>query len=161
MWSPSPLVGEGLGRRGAPCARLASSPGLPSLRSGSEECRLPVAVDTLDTLVAQHEGGRLRILATSGTRRAVASIPTFAESGIDTTAVGWNVVYAKASMPAPQAERIAAEIAASMAVPALQKAFLDAKSEPVAATRAQTRTMLDAFRARWVPVIRNAGLQFE
>ncbi|MCA3250727.1 MAG: tripartite tricarboxylate transporter substrate-binding protein [Pseudomonadota bacterium] len=122
---------------------------------------LPVAVDTLDTLVAQHEGGRLRILATSGTRRAVASIPTFAESGIDTTAVGWNVVYAKASMPAPQAERIAAEIAASMAVPALQKAFLDAKSEPVAATRAQTRTMLDAFRARWVPVIRNAGLQFE
>jgi tripartite-type tricarboxylate transporter receptor subunit TctC len=122
---------------------------------------LPMAVDTLDTLLPLHEGGKLRILATSGDRRAVPAIATFKESGLDISAEGWNVVFAKATMPPAQADRLAAEIATAMAAPALQRAFRDAKAEPVVATRAQTRTTLEAFKARWVPVIQKAGLQFD
>lgn len=122
---------------------------------------VPVAIDTLDTLLPQHQGGKLRILATSGDRRAVPSIPTFRESGFDVTATGWNVLYARASMPAETADRLAREVASVMTLAPVREKFLAVQAEPVSATRAQTRTMLERFGAQWVPVIRQAGLQFD
>ncbi len=49
---------------------------------------VPVAVDTLDTLLPLHEGGKLRILATSGATRAVPGLPTFQEAGFKLSASG-------------------------------------------------------------------------
>ena len=62
---------------------------------------LPQAIDTLDTLLPQHQGGRVRILATSGTEREaeLADVPTFREAGIDLAADGWNAFFAPAAMP--------------------------------------------------------------
>ncbi len=122
---------------------------------------LPVAIDTLDTLLPLHEAGKLRILASSNDKRTVANVATFKESGLALTAVGWNVVYAKAGMPAAQAEQLAAHIQAVMQTPELRQKFAAAKADPVSASRAQTRAMLDAFRAQWVPVIQNAGVSFD
>ena len=122
---------------------------------------LPVAVDTLDTLLPLHEGGKLRILATSGAQRAVASIPTFKEAGLNVTATGWNVLYAKAGMPAAMADRLGREIAEIMALAPVRQQFIAVKAEPVSASREQTRKMLEAFKGQWVPVIKQAGLQFE
>jgi tripartite-type tricarboxylate transporter receptor subunit TctC len=134
-----------------------SAPMITDLLGG----HVPVAIDALDALLPHHEAGKVRILATSGDKRSAGNLPTFKESGMDVIAVGWNVLYAKAAMPAESAERLAREIAQAMASPALQKAFLDAKAEPVSASRGQTRAMLDEFKARWVPVIQKSGLQFE
>jgi len=122
---------------------------------------VPAAVDTLDALVTLHESGKLRILATSGARRAVATIPTFRESGLDITANGWNVLYARSGLPAATVDRLAREIAAVMALPEVRRQFQAAKAEPVSAGREQTRRMLDTFKAQWVPVIRKSGLQFD
>ena len=122
---------------------------------------LPVAIDTLDALQQLHEGGRLRILATSGARRSVANIPTFKEAGLDITATGWNVLYAKAGMPAAFADRLAREIADLMTQAPVRQQFTAAKAEPVSASRDQTRRMLESFKSQWVPVIRQSGLQFE
>jgi tripartite-type tricarboxylate transporter receptor subunit TctC len=122
---------------------------------------LPVAVDTLDSLLPLHEGGKLRILATSGARRAVPNLPTFREAGMNLSATGWNVLYARSSMPQATADRLAREIAAVMAVKDVRDRFVAAKTEPVSADRDATRRMLAAFEAQWVPVIRQAGLQFE
>ena len=122
---------------------------------------VPAAVDTLDALVTLHESGKLRILATSGAKRALPSVPTFQEAGSKLTATGWNVAFAKASMPAAQAERLSREIATVMALPAVREKFLQAKIEPVSASAGDTRRMLSAFSAQWVPPIQQAGLQFE
>ena len=122
---------------------------------------VPVAVDTLDTLLPLHEGGKLRILATSGTRRAVPTLPTFQEAGLKLSATGWNVLYARAGLPAAQVQRLAAEVAAVMKLPEVRDKFIAAKAEPVSATRQQTMTMLGEFKAQWQPVIQKAGLQFE
>jgi tripartite-type tricarboxylate transporter receptor subunit TctC len=122
---------------------------------------VPAAVDTLDALVTLHESGKLRILATSGAKRALPSVPTFQEAGSKLTATGWNVAFAKASMPAAQAERLSREIAAVMAMPAVREKFLQAKIEPVSSSADETRRMLSAFSAQWVPPIQQAGLQFE
>ena len=122
---------------------------------------VPAAVDTLDALVTLHESGKLRILATSGAKRALPSVPTFQEAGSKLTATGWNVAFAKASMPAAQAERLSREIATVMALPAVREKFLQAKIEPVSSSADETRRMLSAFSAQWVPPIQQAGLQFE
>jgi tripartite-type tricarboxylate transporter receptor subunit TctC len=122
---------------------------------------VPAAVDTLDALVTLHESGKLRILATSGPKRALPSLPTFQEAGTKLTASGWNVAFARASMPAAQAERLSREIAAVMALPAVREKFLQAKIEPVSSGADETRRMLSAFSAQWVPPIQQAGLQFE
>jgi len=122
---------------------------------------VPVAVDTLDTLLPLHEGGKLRILATSGTTRAVKDLPTFQESGFALSASGWNVLYARAGMPAAQVQKLSAEVAAVMKQPDIRDKFIALKAEPVSATREQTTVMLRDFKAQWVPVIQKAGLQFE
>jgi tripartite-type tricarboxylate transporter receptor subunit TctC len=122
---------------------------------------VPVAVDTLDTLLPLHEGGKLRILATSGATRAVPALPTFQEAGLKLSASGWNVLYARAGLPASQVQRYATEVAAVMQHPELREKFAALKVEPVAATREQTQAMLREFRAQWQPVIQKAGLQFE
>ena len=122
---------------------------------------VPVAVDTLDTLLPLHEGGKLRILATSGVTRAVPGLPTFQEAGFKLSASGWNVLYARAGLPAAQVQRLSAEVAAVMQQPDMRDKFIALKAEPVSATRAQTEAMLRDFKAQWVPVIQKAGLQFD
>jgi tripartite-type tricarboxylate transporter receptor subunit TctC len=122
---------------------------------------VPAAVDTLDALVTLHESGKLRILATSGAKRSLPQVPTFQEAGTKLVANGWNVAFAKASMPVAQAERLSREIAAVMALPAVREKFLQAKIEPVSSSADETRRMLSAFSSQWVPPIQQAGLQFE
>jgi tripartite-type tricarboxylate transporter receptor subunit TctC len=134
-----------------------SAPLLTDLIGG----HLPVAIDSLDTLLPQHEGGKLRILGTSGEKRAVASIPTLKESGFNVVATGWNVLYAKSSMPADRAKRLAQDIREVMTQPALREQFLSAKAEPVASTQEQTAAMLKAFKAQWEPIIQKSGLKLD
>jgi len=74
-----------------------SAPLLTDLIGG----QIPVAIDTLDTLLPQHEGGKLRILAIGGEKRApeLPKVPTLKEAGLNVVADGWNVFFAPASMP--------------------------------------------------------------
>lgn len=122
---------------------------------------VPVAIDTVDSLQSLHEAGKLRILATSGAKPIIKGVPTFREAGLPITATGWNVLYARAGMPAAQVDRLAAEVAAVMKLPEVRDKLLAAKVEPVSVGLKETRQMLDGFKAQWVPVVQKAGLQFE
>ncbi len=123
--------------------------------------QLPVAFDTFDTLLPQHEGGKLRILASSGARRSpfASNIPTYRESGLDLVATGWNAFFAPAAMPHEQVRRLAEAIRHVMVDPDTQKKFIDAKMTPVVSTPAQTEAMLKAYRAQWTPIVRKSGYQ--
>ncbi|MDO8772507.1 MAG: tripartite tricarboxylate transporter substrate-binding protein [Burkholderiaceae bacterium] len=122
---------------------------------------VPVAIDTLDTLLPLHQAGKIKILGSSGDKRSVASIPTLKESGFNTAATGWNVLFAKSTMPADKAARIAKEITTIMQQPAVREKFVAAKSDPVSSTQAQTKAMLASFKAQWQPVIQQSGLKFD
>ena len=123
--------------------------------------QVPVAFDTLDTLLPQHEGGKLRILASSGAQRSsfAKDIPTFRESGLDLVATGWNAFFAPAAMPREQVQRLSAAIRDVMNHPDTRRRFADAQVTPVASTAAQTAAMLKAYRAQWAPVVRKSGYQ--
>jgi len=123
--------------------------------------QIPVAVDTLDTLLPQHEGGKIRILAIGGAQRApeLPKVPTLKESGLNVVADGWNAFFAPASMPAARVRELGSQIEAIMKSPEMQKKFRDASMEPVAAGPEATAKMVAAFRAKWEPVVKAAGIQ--
>ncbi|GAB3653921.1 Bug family tripartite tricarboxylate transporter substrate binding protein [Ramlibacter alkalitolerans] len=123
--------------------------------------QIPVSIDTLDTVLPQHQAGKLRILATSGAKRSAIApdVPTFRESGLNLTATGWNAFFAPASMPGPLVQRYAEAIRDVMADADTQRKLLAAQMSPVVATQAQTEAMLKAYRAQWAPVVTQSGYQ--
>ena len=123
--------------------------------------QVPAAVDTLDTVLAQHEAGKLRILAISGAQRSAFApgIPTFKEAGLDLAATGWNTFFAPASMPKEKVARLASAIHAVMQEPETTSRFKDAMMVPVVSTQAQTVKMLKAYQAQWAPVVQQSGYQ--
>ncbi len=122
---------------------------------------VPVAIDALDTLLPQHEGGKARILATSGGTRSVKDVPTLKEQGLNLEADGWNIFYAKNTLPADRLARYAKEISALMATPAIREKFVNLKMDPVSADREKTTATVNGFKSLWVPVIKKAGLKFD
>ena len=134
-----------------------SAPLLNDLLGG----QVPVAVDTLDTLLPQHAGGKLRILAIGGAKRApeLPNVPTLKEAGLDVVADGWNVFFAPASMPAARVRQLGSAIEAIMKTKEMQQKFRDANMDPVAAGPEATAKMIAAFRAKWEPVVKAAGIQ--
>ena len=123
--------------------------------------QIPVAFDTFDTLLPQHEAGKLRILGSSGARRSpfAAGVPTFRESGLDLVASGWNAFFAPASMPAARVASLGRAIREVMQEQDTRRKFHDARMVPVASSPEQTAAMLKAYRAQWAPVVQKSGYQ--
>lgn len=132
-----------------------SAPLLTDLMGG----QIPVAVDTLDVLLPQHEAGKLRLLAVSSEQRhpLAPQVPTLKEGGVALSAAGWNSFFAPRSMPQAQADRYAALIQKIMQEPDVARQFKASNLDPVVATAAQTRQRLAAYRQQWEPVIRASG----
>jgi len=151
------MTGEQAGTPGQVVGYRGSAPLINDLIGG----QVPVAFDTLDTLLPQHEGGKLRILATSGTQRSPwsAGIPTYKEAGLAISASGWNTFFAPASMPKDRVDRLANAITEVMKDPDTQRKFTDARMTPVVSTQAQTMATLAAFKAQWAPIVRKSGFQ--
>lgn len=132
-----------------------SAPLLADLSGGS----LPIAIDTLDSLYAQHVAGKIRILAVSGKKRAsfAPAVPTFREAGMKIDADGWNTFFAPSSMPPAKVQLLAAKIREVMQDPGLQKAADALYIRPVVSSNAETVQMLKAYRQQWEPVVRRSG----
>ena len=123
--------------------------------------QVPVSIDTFETVLPQHEGGKLRVLAVSAAKRSpfAPGIPTFREAGIPIEATGWNAFFAPSSMPPEEVERLSRAIHDVMRDPDTQRKFIDARLVPVAASRAESEAMLKAYRAQWGPVVQKSGYQ--
>jgi tripartite-type tricarboxylate transporter receptor subunit TctC len=134
-----------------------SAPLLNDLLGG----QVPVAIDTSDVVLPQHEAGKLRILALSGAQRSpfAPKIPTFKEAGLDLAATGWNTFFAPATMPRDKVDRLSRLIHEVMQDPDTTRRFKDALMTPVVSTQAQTTAMLKAYRAQWAPVVQKSGYQ--
>jgi tripartite-type tricarboxylate transporter receptor subunit TctC len=134
-----------------------SSPLLTDLIGG----QVPIAVDTLDVVIPQHQAGKIRILAMSGAKRSpfAPEVPTFKEAGLDLVATGWNTFFAPASMPRDKVARLSQAIREVMQDPDTVRRFKDSLMTPVVSTQEQTAAMLKAYRAQWAPVVQKSGYQ--
>lgn len=151
------MVGEKAGVKAQVVGYRGSGPLLSDLMGG----QIPVAFDTFDSLLPQHEAGKIRILAVSSAKRSpfAPTIPTFREAGLDLGADGWNTFFAPASMPAARVAQLGQAIREVMQEPETVRRFNDARLGPVSSTPEQTRRMLAAYRAQWAPVVQTSGYQ--
>ena len=151
------MVGDAAKVKAQVVGYRGSAPLLSDLIGG----QVAVSFDTFDTVLPQHQAGKIRILAVSGAKRSPAApdIPTFKEAGLDVVATGWNAFFAPASMSEATVDLLADAIRQVMQDPDTIRKFTDLNMTPVASTRAQTRAMLAAFRAQWAPVVQKSGYQ--
>jgi tripartite-type tricarboxylate transporter receptor subunit TctC len=151
------MVGEKASVQTQVIGYRGSAPLLNDLIGG----QVPIAVDTEDVVLPQHNAGKLRILALSGAKRSpfAPNVPTFKEAGLDLSATGWNTFFAPTTMPKDKVERLAVAIREVMQDPDTQRKFKDSGMTPVVSTQAQTVAMLKAYRAQWSPVVQKSGYQ--
>jgi tripartite-type tricarboxylate transporter receptor subunit TctC len=151
------MTGDKAGVKAQVVGYRGSGPLVSDLLGG----QVPVAFDTFETLLPQHDAGKLRVLASSGAKRSpfAPNVPTFREAGLDLVATGWNAFFAPASMPPERVARYAAAIRDVMRDPDTQRRFADAKMTPVVSTQAETAAMLKKYRAQWGPVVQKSGYQ--
>ncbi|WP_027014315.1 Bug family tripartite tricarboxylate transporter substrate binding protein [Comamonas composti] len=123
--------------------------------------QVPLAVDTLDTQLAQHEAGKLRVLAVSGGQRSpmAPDIPTLRELGVNLVGTGWNTLFAPQSMAPATVQRLAELVQEVMQDPDTQQKFIASRLQPVVSSAEDTARTLKAYRAQWAPVIQRSGFK--
>ena len=149
------MLSKQIGVEGQIIGYRGSAPVITDLIGGA----VPMAIDTLDVLTRQHDGRRIRILATSGSRReaTLPDVPTFKESDIDLQATGWNTFFASSAMPKDKAAMLGEAIKSVTADPDVRKTLQENDLVPVSANAQETGKMVDDFRAQWAPVVKASG----
>ena len=118
--------------------------------------------DALPAAIGNVRGGKLKLLAASGTGRhpLFPDVPTFAELGLaEFQPVAWIGLFAPAGTPAPIQEKLAAAVAAGAKAPDFIELWRGFAADPVGNPPAEFRAFLKADRARWAAVVKKAGVK--
>lgn len=128
---------------------------MPDLFTG----RVAAIGGPLPDFTAHHRAGKLRILATSGAKRApfLADVPTFKELGYDLEALAWYAFFAPLNTPAAAVSRVNRAIVEAVAAPGVRDQLVASGFEPAASSPEEMRTVLAADYAKWGSVIKASG----
>lgn len=122
--------------------------------------RLGHVFDVAVTALPQIRGGAARGLAITSPQRSEAApdIPTVAEQGLaGFEAQTWNSIAAPAALPQAIADRINAEVRATLAMPEVRRRLAELASTFFPAwSPAEVDAYYAAERAKWIPVVRQA-----
>jgi len=118
---------------------------------------------TVSDVATQHKAGKLRVLATSGARRAreLPDIPTFRELGYAIEGAGWYAAYAPAKTPKATVDRLANAIIEAIRSPDVREKLEALGMEPTGLGPAQLADIHKADYNKWGPVIRASGFKPE
>jgi tripartite-type tricarboxylate transporter receptor subunit TctC len=133
------------------------SPSVLAIMSGEAQ----VNFATLPAVVPQIRGGKVRAIGLASKERnpAVPDVPTMSELGLADFEVGtWSGLIAPRGVPADVVQKINAAVNEVVADPALRKRLVDEGSEVRAMTPAEFGQFMHAENARWVKVVKDAGI---
>jgi tripartite-type tricarboxylate transporter receptor subunit TctC len=126
--------------------------------------QVQLVISSAPSVVPHVRSGRLRALAIGSAKRtpALPDVPTVAESGVPgyeyTT---WYGVFAPARTPAPILGRLNAEIVRMLADPQMTQRFQSQGGDPASSTPAALTAYMREETARWIRVIKTAGIKIE
>ena len=134
---------------------------------GSSEARTSVVggqvemmIDAITTMAPIAKSGRVRALATTGTRRSdvMPEVPTLAQAGVkDYEATIWLGIMAPAGTPKPIIERLNAEITRIAARPDVKKAWQEQGAVPMSMNPGEFERYLNADIEKWAKVVKFSG----
>jgi tripartite-type tricarboxylate transporter receptor subunit TctC len=123
---------------------------------------VPLIFSDLAPAIALLRDGKVRALGISSAVRfaALPEIPPLAESGVPGfDAVSWLALVAPAGTPAAIVDRLHAEVKAIMAMPEVQRQFIDLGNIPLASPPPQELQRYVASEiVRWGRIVQQAGL---
>lgn len=122
--------------------------------------RLALGLGAAADFAALHQGGALKLLAVTGTRRApgLPDVPTFAEAGLrGFESNAWNGFFAPAGTPEPTIRALHAAIAQALADPGLRARLEQVALIAAPATPAELAGWIRRDRETFAPLIRAAG----
>jgi tripartite-type tricarboxylate transporter receptor subunit TctC len=160
--SPGHLAGELLVKAtGAKLTHVPYKGGSPSviaIMSGEAQ----VNFATLPAVVPQIRGGKVRAIGLASAERnpAVPDVPTMEQLGLANFEVGtWSALIGPKGMPADVVRRINAAVSETLDDPQVKQVLLDQGAEIRKMTPAQTASFVRAENARWVKVVKDAGIK--
>jgi tripartite-type tricarboxylate transporter receptor subunit TctC len=121
-------------------------------------------ISDLTSLMPLVKANRLRLLAVTDTRRApmLPDVPTIEESGFPNAAAdAWIGIFAPAGMPPEFTDKVSAEIAKVLALPAVQGLWSTIGLAPLAMTSSEMKRFLASDIDRWGRVIKESGVKLE
>ncbi len=148
---------------GAPITHVpykGSGPAVADLVGG----RVQIMFDAAPSLIQHVRSGKLRVLAAASPQRnrLLPEVPTFAELGYPDVAVSlWYGLLAPAGTPEPVLEKLNRETVKALDAPEVREKLLAQGAEPMPGSAQQFSTFMQAERARWAPVVRQAGVKLD
>jgi tripartite-type tricarboxylate transporter receptor subunit TctC len=114
-------------------------------------------------VLALAQAGRLRVLATSGVKRApvLPDVPTFIESGLQIDVTSWYCLVVPARTPHAIVTRLHSALAAALRNPQVADTLLKMGAPPEASSPAQLGAFLRAEIAKFAEVVAIAGAQID
>ncbi len=136
-----------------------TAPALTDLLGG----QISAFMGTVSDVAGQHKAGKLRVLATSGARRAreLPDVPTFRELGFNIEGGGWYAAYAPAKTPKDVVDRLAAAINEGIRTPDVREKLEAMGMEPTGLGPAELARIHKADYDKWGPVIKASGFKPE
>ena len=135
-------------------------PALTALIAGE----IPVAFVDLPAALPYIRSGKVRGLATTGSRRpaAAADLPTMAEAGLaGYEVIGWTGVIAPAGTPPQIVQQLSAEVNRVMNLPEVREKLLAVAVEPMTTTPEQFSAFIAAEIPRWARLVQASGAKLD
>jgi tripartite-type tricarboxylate transporter receptor subunit TctC len=136
-----------------------TAPAMTDLISG----QVHIMFSSMPTVLAHVKAGRLRLLATGGTKRSavIPDTPTVAESVPGFELVTWYGIFAPARTPEAIVKRLNVEIGKALADPESRDRLTAQGLEPTPMTPEEVRQYTVQDVKRWARLIKSAGIKAE
>jgi len=124
--------------------------------------QIPAGTILFSDIIKQHQSGKVRILAISGSERSPVApeVPTFRERGFAAMqAGGWQAFFAPAKTPRQVIDRISGAIAVAIKSPDIYDRLLALGLEPVGSTADELAKRMAEDAAHWAPAVKASGFR--
>jgi tripartite-type tricarboxylate transporter receptor subunit TctC len=125
--------------------------------------QIPIVFLSTNELAELHKANRLRVLATSDSRRSpfLPEVPTFRESGFEIEGTGWWGMFAPASTPPEIVARINAAIVETLAGEDIKEKVRRIGLQPTGTTPDELGRVQRDDIARWASAVKASGFKPE
>jgi tripartite-type tricarboxylate transporter receptor subunit TctC len=149
------LFGKSIGVDMNHVAYRGSAAALVDLIAG----QVPIVVTTTSDFLAAHQGGKIRILATSDAQRSplVKDVPTFKEMGYNIEGTAWYAIFAPAKTPDETLIKYSRIFSDSLKTPAMKDRLLKLGLYAKGSTPAELGALQRQHADLWTPAVKASG----